>query len=276
MQKVIYTGIVAILFLIGCNNQSGENDDSSKSNADSISIKHNCDHLIMATLWFQKSAEMRACYIQAYNWAKRSLDEQMEYTSRNKKPAIVLDIDETVLDNSPFEVKCIETGEGYSTETWQAWTSKEMAVPLPGTVEFLNYANEKGVEIFYISNRKVDELGWTLANMKKYELPNADSAHVILRAETGSKKARREQVLKDHEIILLIGDALTDFSEIYESRDSTLGFDLVDADKDKFGFEYIIIPNPMYGEWEKAVFHNSYDYTTEQKDSLRRNILNSY
>jgi len=221
------------------------------------------EHLVMSVLWYQKSAEMRALYYQAYNIAKLMLNKHIAELDCSAKKAIIVDIDETILNNSPFEANLIETGEQYTPETWKQWTDLAKAEALPGAVEFLNYAASKNVEVFYISNRKINELKSTMKNLKKHNFPYVDKNHIFLKTSrdvacnvSTRKKKRREKVAKEYEILLLIGDDLNDFSEIFANRSDDFGFGMVDKYKDKFGNRFIILPNPMYGAWEKAIYGN--------------------
>ncbi len=211
------------------------------------------EHLVMSVLWYQKSAEMRALYYQAYNIARLMLNKYIAELDSSAKKAIIIDIDETLLNNSPFEAKLIETGEPYTPETWKQWTDLVNAEALPGAVEFLNYAASKNVEVFYISNRKINELKSTMINLNKHNFPYVDKNHIFLKTDEICKKKRREKVAKDYEILLLIGDNLMDFSEIFENRSDDFGFGIVDKHKEKFGNRFIILPNPMYGAWEKGL-----------------------
>ncbi|HBF87730.1 MAG TPA: 5'-nucleotidase, lipoprotein e(P4) family [Bacteroidales bacterium] len=238
--------------------------------------KSEYEHLLMSTVWFQQSAEMKALYHQCYNWATVMLDKYLENIDTTKKACVIVDIDETVLDNSPFEAKCIETGKGYSSETWKEWTDQAKAKALPGALEFLNYAKEKGVETIYISNRKLNELEKTRKNLSDLGFPFIDDAHMLFKDSVNSKKDRRIAIGKEYQILLLIGDQLTDFTEIFEKRDSTLGFDLVEQYKNEFGDRFILLPNPMYGEWEGAIYGNDFKISDALKAEKRRKILKSF
>lgn len=253
---------------ISCKNIEKESEISAKNT--------NNDYMILATNWFQKSAEMRAIYYQAYNTAKQALLLNKAQQKTDKKPAVVLDIDETILNNSPFQAKAIKTGIGYNAKTWKNWTDRASAEALPGALEFIKFAKKQGVEVFYISNRKVNELGTSMKNMQEKGFPNIDSSFFFLRSETSDKTKRRNSVRENYEIILFVGDNLTDFSEKFANRGEDFGFEIVDEHKEDFGTKFIILPNPMYGEWEKAIYKNSYDYNETEKDSLRRAALISY
>lgn len=258
-----------LLSIVSCQNIT--NETNTQTQADTTN-----EHLLMSTVWFQKSAEMRAIYYQSYNLAKMIVDNKITTLAKNQKKAVILDIDETVLDNSPFEVNCIETGNGYSKKTWNEWTQLSQAKALPGAVDFTNYAKGKGLDVFYISNRSEDELAVTMKNMKELNFPCVDSAHFLLKTTESGKKQRRAIVAKDYKIILLIGDNLTDYSEIYEKRNQNLAFDIVDKNKVDFGTKFIILPNPMYGEWENAIYGNSHKLSKELKNKKLKDCLDRY
>jgi 5'-nucleotidase (lipoprotein e(P4) family) len=236
------------------------------------------EHLILATDWFQKSAEMRACYYQAYQLAKLKVNEHVAAHTGTKPMAVIFDIDETLLDNSPYEVHLIKTGTHYTRENWKEWTQKAQAKALPGALDFTKYAQSKGVEVFYISNRKIDEMESTLSNLRTEHFPNADSLHLLLRAldQSGDKSSRRNQLLQTYDVLLYVGDNLTDFSEEFAKRGTDLGFGLVDSLYTLFGDKFIILPNPMYGEWENAIYGNNPRLTDAQKKALRKEILEGY
>lgn len=262
MKKLLILFVGLSFILESCNTQNADNQNTQ-------------DHLIMSVLWYQKSAEMKAMYYQCFNWAKMRVDMKLDDQIDLPK-AVVVDIDETMLDNSPFETNCIRTGIGYTKETWSEWTSKISATALPGALEFSKYAQSKGVEVFYISNRSVDDFDVTLKNLQQVGFAFADSSHLLLKTNTSSKKARRDLVKENYEIILLIGDNLGDFSEIFEDRSTNYGFETVEENKDKFGDLFIMLPNPMYGSWENAVFNNQRGLSDQEKYQLRKENLIGY
>ncbi len=208
------------------------------------------DHLLQATTWYQHAAEMRALYYQSFNWAGRELDERISEGSV-KPLAVVLDIDETVLDNSPQTAQQIVENEPFNNEMWDEWCSMAKARPLPGALDFTKRAAAQGVEVFYISNRGIHLLDATINNLRTAGYPFSDSSHVLLKTSTSIKDSRREKVKETHEIVLLIGDNLGDFSGIFENRLEGMALERVNENRELFGTTYIILPNPMYGSWEK-------------------------
>lgn len=230
-----------------------------------------------ATLWFQQSAEMEVSFRQAYDKGKMLLQTKMDtLSSSDLKPAVVLDLDETVLDNSPYEARLFLEGKNYSSESWREWCEEAKAKALPGAVDFLNFADSLGVEIFYVSNRKIEVLEPTLKNLKMLELPQADKDHLFLRTTTSDKTERRGTISAGHHVILYVGDNLTDYSEVFAKRDSTTqGREVVKQYEMELLHNFIMLPNPMYGEWESAVYRNNFSKTAEEKIEARKKVLNT-
>ena len=148
--------LILILSILSCNKSEFNND-----------------YKIQAQVWTQNSAEYRALCYQAFNAAKMNLDDILFFEKKCKKPlAIIADVDETVLDNSPYDGKLILNNTTYNRESWVEWGNLEIAEAIPGALEFLKYASEKNVEIFYISNRYSEQLDATINNLKKLGFPD--------------------------------------------------------------------------------------------------------
>ncbi|NPV37529.1 MAG: 5'-nucleotidase, lipoprotein e(P4) family [Bacteroidales bacterium] len=261
-KNLIITVLMTGWLAVSCN-QSKEENPTPDNN-----------YMQLATLWYQQSAECRALYYQAYEVARFRLDEALKIPSKEKK-AVVVDIDETVLDNSPYQAWCILTGKNYP-EGWAEWTSKAEAKALPGAGEFLNYAASKGVEVFYITNRKTNEMEATIKNLQKEGFPMADTLHVIPRTDVSNKESRRQRVAQNHKIVLLAGDNLNDFAEFWEKQSPLARQAITDSLKAEFGRRFIILPNPMYGDWENALYEYKYGLMPAQKDSIRRKFLKGF
>lgn len=276
MKKVILLCCMLTVFaFVAFKIESGQKLSDVEVLSDTTKCS-NYQHLILSTNWFVRSAEMRACFYQAYNLARLRLDNSLKQPSdETMKKAVIVDVDETVLDNTPFEIKCIETGKGYSSEAWIKWTGLGKAKALPGALEFLTYAKSKGVEVFYVSNRKIAERSSTLKNLDSLGFPYADTTHMLFRTKESSKEERRKSIAANYEIVLMVGDNLTDFDMIFEKRGDDLGFSLVEQNKSKFGDKFIILPNPMYGDWEMALYPKEPKSTDENKGALLMLGLNS-
>ena len=244
--------LLITLGIVSCAHQSGQ------------------DHLTMATLWTQQAGEAKALSYQAFNIAKTELKKQLR--RKNKKPlAVVVDVDETVLDNSPFQARGILKNTR-SPDGWREWIDAAEAKPLPGAIEFLNYAKKRGVAVFYITNRKQIGRDATIKNLRAVGFP-VNPEHVMCRITSSSKKERRSEVLENFKIALLMGDNLGDFSELFELNNVKKRNQLVDEHKNHFGSKFIVLPNAMYGNWEGAVYKGNFKQTGAQKRSVRYDSL---
>lgn len=228
---------------------------------------------VWAALYQQRAAEYKALCFQAYNIARVRVDEAIRH-HHTKPLALITDIDETVLDNSPYDAMRALKNQDYSTATWKQWTAKAIADTVPGAPAFFKYAALKGIKVFYITNRDGDERDATLKNLQLYQLPYADNAHLLLRNGRSSKESRRQLVLKKYDIVLLCGDNLPDFDALYDNDPPEADRTAVTQKlRKKFGSRYIIIPNPSYGDFEGAYFKFNYNLTPAQKDSVIRSLI---
>lgn len=243
---------------------------ASKTNVDDV--KKSQDHLLYATIWFQRSPEMKALYYQGYNLASLRLSGFVKQKTTKPK-AVVVDIDETMLDNSPFEAQEIIDKTEFTPELWKKWTSMAKAKALPGAVEFTRFCDSLGVEVIYISNRTVDEVDVTVKNLDSLGFAFARKENMIFKEKTSSKRARRDKVSERYEIVMLIGDNLNDLSEVFENRGVDWGTSVVEQNKKEFGNRFIVLPNPMYGDWEKNIFKTSDSLSDEQKRAARLKVI---
>ncbi|WP_291950914.1 5'-nucleotidase, lipoprotein e(P4) family [Chitinophaga sp.] len=228
-----------------------------------------------AALWQQQSGEYKALCLQAYQLAAWRLDQYLA-TKGDKPLAVVTDIDETVLDNSPYSVHQALNHKGYDEKTWLEWTAKAAADTVPGAPTFFKYAASKGVQVFYITNRLESERAVTLANLRKHNFPYADDQHLLLKTTTSGKEPRRQQVLQQYDIVLLFGDNLSDFSNIFDKKPYEERNAAALKAAPNFGSKYIVLPNPMYGDWEGALYNFQYKLTEQQKDSIMKSKLRNY
>ena len=265
MKKIILIGSVIL-----CACSSSHKVTTSNSSGNSIYV----DGKLFTALYQQKAAEYRALCLQAYNIARLRLDQYQPET--NKPKAIITDIDETIFDNSPYAVHQGLQGKDYVPATWYEWTDKSAADTVPGGASFLKYAASKGVEIFYITNREERERISTLRNLQQFNFPNADDAHFFPKQTTSSKETRRQTVAASHEIVMLLGDNLADFSNLFDKKPFEERLQNTNASTKDFGNRFIVLPNPNYGDWEGALFKYNYKLTQAQKDSVIKAGLKSF
>ncbi|WP_207533327.1 5'-nucleotidase, lipoprotein e(P4) family [Desertivirga arenae] len=267
-MKLSRIGLLGLGLIIG---SCSLNKQAQTANSSSTLV---VDGKLWAALWQQRSAEYRALCFQAYNMAKLRLDASLQ-KNYAKPLAIVTDIDETVLDNSPNTVSQGLKGKDYEPESWYKWTAKATADTVPGAAAFLKYAGSKPVTIFYITNREERERAVTINNLKKYDLPNADNAHLLLKQGTSGKEARRMEVLKNYEIILLLGDNLSDFTNLFDKQPESNRRSAVDLLSGSFGNRFIVLPNSMYGDWESSLYQFNYQLDPKQREDLIKKTLKS-
>ena len=275
MIKKIYVVFLGFA-LFGCGIQiSQQTTQINPEQKNKIPVR---EYSVQSILWVQHAAEYKALCYQAFNVAKFQLDKAIEKHQQNDKPlAIVTDIDETIFNNSPYEAKLITTNAEYNHDTWVNWENLKQAQPTPGSLEFLNYAQSKGIQVYYITNiSKLQEVV-TIEHLKELGFPLADKDHLLLRENTSGKEKRRQTVSKDYDIVLLLGDTLSDFSDVFDNKSTAERNSAAQSLKEKFGKEFIVLPNPTYGDWEmKGIYEGNYKWTEVQKDSIRKAKLISY
>lgn len=237
------------------------------------------EYQVGALLYMQKAGEYRALAYQAFNIARRQLDSDLEKKNIKKLPkserkmprAVVVDIDETVLDNSPAQAYSIRNRLPFNIKDWYAWGEMRKAKPIPGAVDFLNYAESKNVRVFYVSNRDEVQKQATMDNLKTAGFKNVSADNVVLRATESSKEPRRLAIAQKYRIVLLMGDNLDDFSNVFEKKSVIERFAEVDKARELFGSKFIMLPNAIYGTWENALY--DYGRMTEAQKSQRRSEL---
>ena len=277
LVMTISSVLATVVLATGCAQKTEEKKEENKSGDNKITLTY--DQLrsrenTMGTLWYQNAAEVDALYQQGYNVATNKLKELLKQPT-NKPYSIVLDIDETVLSNIPFQVKMIKDGTAFNPKLWDEWVQKAEATPVAGAKEFLQFADKNKVQIYYISDRTDAQVDATIKNLEAQGLPVQGRDHLMFKKEGDkSKEGRRQEVLKHTNLVMLFGDNLVDFAEFStkseEDRDK-----MFEQLKAEFGDKFIIFPNPMYGSWESAV------YQGEKKDGkgqseARLNALKGY
>lgn len=251
------------------------------------------DDNLNAVVWVQTSQEYRALAEQTYRTAADRLDaalkernwdalvpDERANTATGLKPAVVLDVDETVLDNSPFQARLVHGGGEYDEVAWDQWVAEKKAKAVPGVVEFAKAANAKGVTLLYISNRAVHLKDATIANLKAVGLPVAND-DVFLGLGTfvkdceqnGSEKnCRRMLAGRNYRVLMQFGDQLGDFVQVVANTRE--GRDALYAEyADWFGERWYMLPNPTYGSWEPALFNNDWAQPREARRQAKRDAL---
>ena len=261
---------LAVLFLSGYPSALAQ---STQSQSDT-------EYLEGAVLWQQSSGERRALSYQAFALARMMLDRDLRINRRNRRQrAIIVDLDETIIDNTRNEARIVKEGVPFTPDSFTAWVNRAECDAIPGAVEFLRYANSRGVRVFYVSNRKQIEREGTARNLKKLGFPNVNDETLLLRPESGdlSKEPRRAALSARYHVVLLMGDDLNDFAAVFEnSKTIESRVEAAERNKDQFGTRFIVLPDPMYGNWESAIYGYNFKLTEAEKAAKRRSVLKAY
>jgi acid phosphatase len=246
---------------------------------------------LQATLWVQNAVEYDALSLMAYQTASTSLDsaladknwtaslEQANMNVSNLPPAIVLDIDETVLDNSPFQARMIAKNSGYDPVEWEKWVLESNADPVSGAVAFTRLASDKGITIIYLSNRDAATENATRQNLKDLGFPiSEDTDVVLLKGEqenwTSSKIERRQMVAQNYRILMLFGDDFNDFLPAKNMTEQSRN-NLLEEHKANIGKKWFVLPNPIYGSWNDAMFNFDRSLSEKEKQQILDAHLNT-
>lgn len=244
--------------------------------------------LTMATMYAQ-SAEFAAASRSVYAAARVQLDDALadpDWSAAleqgvdfaGKPPAIVLDVDETVLDNSPYEARLIEDGASYPSG-WDSWCNEGVADSVPGALALTKYAAERGVTVFYLTNRKAHLEEGTYRNLVARGFPVDGGLDALLMADerpdwTSNKSSRRQHLSATHRIVMMFGDNLGDFVARDEARGTPAEREGVMASHGEWwGTRWFMVPNAMYGYWDGAVLDYDYERGEDELDRLRLDAL---
>lgn len=226
-----------------------------------------------AVTWMQRSAEYAAATRSLYAAATVALaarlaaqedalaEDERVAAAAALPPAIVMDIDETVLDNSPYQARLIRDGAVFDDASWDVWVQQGYARAIPGAAEFARAAAARGVTVFYISNRTTGHHAATLANLCAEGFPVAGE-HVFLgmgtevpgcqQAKASEKRCRRQQVARQYRVLMQFGDQLGDFLTVADNSPAAREA-LMQRHAAWWGERWWMLPNPSYGGWEGAL-----------------------
>ncbi len=219
----------------------------------------------------QTAAEYRACCLQIYKWAALRLDALLKANPTTySRPAIVMDLDETVFDNSTFQTFLYQIHSEYADSLWELFEKNyyDEVMLVPGAKDFIAKATNSGVTVCYISNRLEEYRQSTCKALAHWGIDTTNiSARLWLKkkGESSDKTFRREKVVARYNVLLYCGDNLRDFSETFavpklQADDHAAQlvhikqrYAQVDAADCHWGVDWFVLPNPVYGEWEKLL-----------------------
>ena len=230
----------------------------------------------MGLLWMRTSAEYRALAYQGYNVAMNAVKMAVTDPSHQRKPlAIVLDADETVVDNTKLMGESIVNGNGrFDAPWWRQAVHQGKSQAMPGAVEFLNEVYKQGVEIFYVSNRYAPvNLDVTIQNFKELGFPSVDKDHVLLFEKDSDKQPRFDMIAKKYYAVVYMGDNAGDFPIGTKGKTLAERNSIIDAHKEDFGTTFVVFPNPAYGSWVSALAKGYQNLSPEEQKQVNNQYL---
>lgn len=265
MNPALKLSLSAIILIIaGCSSHQQTDQQLLSSQA------------TLAVNWMQQSGEYQALSWQAFNVAKVAfLNNEVP---KGYKKAVIVDIDETVLDNSPYAAWQINNSHSYSDKDWAKWVDARQSKALPGSVSFALFVKEHGGRIFYISNRSQQNFDSTVSNLKTQGFPDISAQNLLLKDETGSNKIGRFNRVKEmgYFPVLYVGDNLDDFTAESYNKNNVVRRDFVTRNSQEFGKKFIVLPNPAYGGWESGMGNNYLQSSAVEKMKIRHSSLSAW
>jgi acid phosphatase len=248
--------------------------------------------LLNAVLWMQRSVEYKATALAAFALARIRLDQALTdpaWTAAPKEqtgayralpPAVILDIDETVLDNSGYQAWMTLKDTTFESKTWNAYVNTVTSQAIPGAVEFAQYAAARGVKVFYVSNRTAAEEEPSRKNLAKFGFPIDDKIDTVLMAGEqpgwgSAKSTRRAHVAKDYRVLLNVGDNFGDFVDEYRGSEAER-LAVFEQHRDRWGREWIMLANPAYGSFESAPFAHDFKRPAAERRKTKRAVLDAW
>lgn len=303
MTKSLPVLIGALLLLGGCASQTPHPTASAPASSGTAASpstdtsKVSADDDLNAVVWAQTAAEHNLVYLETYRTAQSKLLGALHNKNwdalpsndrvtpfKGLKPAVILDIDETVLDNSPYQVRLIRNNGEYRKDTWEKWCLEEQAAALPGAVAFTQFAAKHGIAVIYISNRSKQLDDATIANLKKVGFPVSGPDAVLGQGtvvpgcqskDSSDKGCRRQWVGHHYRVLMQFGDQLGDFVSIPSNTEAERAqpIDSYMSYMDWIGTRWFVLPNPTYGNWESAIFHDNWKLPRDTRRQMKRNAL---
>ncbi len=279
-MKVLASFVMIVFIFGGCASTRNQSDDSAR-----LSNCRKSHEILRGVSWVQTSVEYRFSCYQVFSNALKSLEQGLsdanwtaaiEQTERYQSlpPAIIVDVDETILDNSPFQARLVSKGVDYDQALWRDWVQETKAIPMPGAKEFIASVRERGVHVFYITNRELEAP--TVKNLQVAIDSKITANDVLCKKERpewdSDKTSRRAEIVKTHRVILLVGDDYNDFA-FFGKATPAERIEKASAHQSRWGTQWFILSNPIYGTFEKALYNYDYNLTDAQKLSAKYGYL---
>ncbi|MEG7513119.1 5'-nucleotidase, lipoprotein e(P4) family [Serratia marcescens] len=270
-MKILKSYMPLLLLCVTFTASSNNHCDPSRTELPASCLT---EQFAMSVLWYQNAAEARAAFYQGYQLGKLRLEQELK--NKSEKPrAVVLDLDETVLDDSPHQAWLIKN-QSFLLDGWDEWVDMAAAEAVPGAIDFLRVADENGVTIFYLSDRKQSQIDVTLKNLRRINLPQAKKENLLLKTpEMQGKQSRRDALESQYDVVLYFGDNLADFIDSKGKSQAERNKMMEDVQQE-FGKRFIIFPNPMYGDWYGGIIDGQFKAKNKELYKLRASKLTPF
>ncbi|MEO7360696.1 MAG: HAD family acid phosphatase [Gemmatimonadaceae bacterium] len=240
---------VSVFAAAGCASTRAPIATNSPNPATTVNGGGSTDSIPLALRWYRASAELHALFVQTYRNATTAV-QQLAAAQAGKPWAVIMDADETVLDNSMYQQS--RGGRGYTPETWETWVRSKKATALPGAADFINRVRALGGKVAIVTNREENVCVETEQNLRSVGL-NVDEV-LCKPAGSGDKNPRFSAVqagtvpskLPSVKVVMWLGDNIQDFPTLTQDvrKGGAAGFI-------EFGKTWFVLPNPLYGSWDK-------------------------
>jgi 5'-nucleotidase (lipoprotein e(P4) family) len=215
--------------------------------------------LLYAVAWKQTAAEYHALYHQGFNIARVHVELALAKRKPGDKPlAVISDMDDTLLHVLNYWGHLVNKNlDFFDDEVWDRWIPENKVTATPGAAEFLKFCADNGVEVFYITSRDQGPRTYEFAmgHLKHLGFPYADTQHLTVLTDTSNKEKRQDEILKTHQAVVFLGDNLNDFRrKFYIKSDVQARLNMMETEREKFGRQYVLFPNPTDGHWLAAIF----------------------
>ena len=206
-----------------------------------------------ATHWVRNSREYCQVTLSQYGDALAAARGLAKHTKAHQW-IVLMDADETVLDNSLFERERNRCGNDFKDEQWESWVKADMARDVPGAAIFTQAVRRLGGLVAIITNRRASDDAITQSTLKKAGI---DFDYEIGMGETPDKTERWRgavaalaQKFGGHpRAAMFVGDQMSDLAVTDKNGAILRAMNQTDRGTG-IGMNLFLLPNPMYGTWQ--------------------------
>jgi 5'-nucleotidase (lipoprotein e(P4) family) len=279
LKRPVLHHLTISLFLLGIHTssmaQTPIKPTNTTTNTTGPSASGVNNALLYAVAWKKTAAEYRALYYQGFNIARIHVQNALDKHKAGDKPlAIVTDMDDTILNLLDYWSLLINQNKDYFDDAeWDKLIPENKITASPGSTEFLKFCADNKVEVFYVTSRDQGEktYEYALGHLKHLGFPYADTSHLTVLQDTSNKEKRQDEIMKSFNVVVFLGDNLNDFRRKYYIKNNIdARIKAMEADRDQYGVNYILFPNPTDGHWLAAIYGESEPLPTNANRELMK------